>query len=650
MTKGQTNERNASSTATVGNKPAVRYVEARRVGTCAFADRIATLSIQHYKQHVHETIRTNVIPQTCIATIVAAFHATKVPPSSQQYDQCSTTPPILELKVLAMGVGTKFLSEHILKSERELKYTGNTSTSADADVSYGSAVNLFPTQYGTRLRDCHAEVLCRRAFRKYLFDCMEQLQKLSHASSSDDIAPTNHSGSNHISILQRCTSMPSVPNVNMLFTTDTNTEHQQHSLLYQLRPDVTLHMYCSSTPCGNSTIKKFASLQKEVYCANVSNDVWPSNQENHLNAPVVGHSIPLGQFAVLVKRDNPQQTQSSTTTTANVDHIRVLSKKERTWPMYSTTDWCPPGTSTVWSNQGSIHTCSDKMARWNYLGYQGSLLSSFLQEPIYVTTVTIGRKFSSMTCRRAICCRLDAHIRLSTNRASKKRAKMEYMRTDTVESMSIGTDHNEQLTRYECHHPTVMGTSIYMDESGFIDMSSITSTESNHDDTTGENEKVNDVSGQYPTPSTTSATMSTSTCGEVRFHSPMSFVTWLRHPSFSSIEKVKVTEYEIECIDGSTGLLFDDKTTDCEDNARQGSRLCTLALQKQFLRLKAMRLDTRTTVAQNMIQAQTLHEYRKLKRFVARPYEQAKDALLTEHPVFRDWRRRDIGALDSNVV
>ena len=58
----------------IGKKPAIRYVEARRIGTCAFADRIATLSIQHYKEHINATIRTNVLPQTCIATIVAAFH------------------------------------------------------------------------------------------------------------------------------------------------------------------------------------------------------------------------------------------------------------------------------------------------------------------------------------------------------------------------------------------------------------------------------------------------------------------------------------------------------------------------------------------------------------------------------------------------
>lgn len=95
----------------IEKKPAIRYVEARRIGTCAFADRIATLPIKHYKDHIDATIRTNVLPQTCIATIVAAFHLTNLPSSSlqdQQQEQEMNTPPIVDLKVLAMGVGTKF--------------------------------------------------------------------------------------------------------------------------------------------------------------------------------------------------------------------------------------------------------------------------------------------------------------------------------------------------------------------------------------------------------------------------------------------------------------------------------------------------------------------------------------------------------------
>jgi hypothetical protein len=486
---------------------------------------------------------------------------------------------------------------------------------------------IFPKQYGTRIRDCHAEVLCRRAFRKYLLDCIEQMELELLSTSSND-------NRNDISILERCM----VPNHNQLVSTSSNIENQSQ-MLYQLRPDVTLHMYCSSTPCGNSTIKKFATLQKEIYCSTLPNDKWPSNRHNHLNSPVVGHSIPLGQFALLVKKDN-HTVPTSATTTYDICHVRVLSNKEGTWPIYNTTDWCPPGTTTVWSNQGSIHTCSDKIARWNYLGYQGSLLSTYLKAPIYIATITVGRKFSSMTCRRAICCRLDAHIKISTNSKSKKRALIENLCDETIELTTNSEELNEFPPRYQLHHPTVMGTSVYMDETGFIDMSAISQMESTYSKTTSDCEMDDNGSGRC-TISTSYLPFSNSS-GEIRFLSPMSFVTWLRHPSLSSIIKMKDTDYEMECIDGSTGFLMDDTTSDCDENGKRKSKVCSFELMNQFFRLKSMKLGTPSTTTseeQNMMQAQTLSEYRKVKRFVAGPYEDVKNYLLSKHPVLRDWKR-----------
>jgi hypothetical protein len=390
----------------------------------------------------------------------------------------------------------------------------------------------------------------------------------------------------------------------------------------------------------------------------------------------VGHSIPLGQFALLVKRDNSHEKQSTSipvaaTTTAttsnnNMDLIRILSKKERTFPIYNTTDWCPPGTTTVWSNQGSIHTCSDKMARWNYLGYQGALLSTFLSEPIYVTTVTVGRKFSSMTCRRAICCRLDAHMKASTNRTSKKRLKVDdTKRTDIDESLSSTTDPYNQLQKYQLHHPTVMGTSVYMDESGCIDMSSsisLTVASTHYNDTTNESQNKNKSSPSTTTPTTSTTSSKSNTSGEVRFHSPLSFVTWLQHPlsmlpssSSSSSTRVRDSEYVMECIDGSTGFLIDAIAPDCSDRpiaARQSSEICTLALLKQYLRVKSMRVDPNTSLSleQLITPALTLYKYRRLKVAAAWSYEQAKDTLLTTHPIFRDWKRRDSGMTGANVI
>ena len=52
--------------------------------------------------------------------------------------------------MIGLGVGTKFLPESILRKEIEESEQEGASTT---------------TRYGERVRDCHAEVLARRAFR-----------------------------------------------------------------------------------------------------------------------------------------------------------------------------------------------------------------------------------------------------------------------------------------------------------------------------------------------------------------------------------------------------------------------------------------------------------------------------------------------------
>jgi Adenosine-deaminase (editase) domain len=407
-----------------------------------------------------------------------------------------------------------------------------------------------------------------------------------------DLVGDRTAGSDVLSILQRCDS--------------TESSSSPATLRYTLKPGVTLHVYCSSSPCGNSVLKKFCTMQKEVYQDQFSDNEWPV----HPHEAMPGHSIPLGQFALLVKKDNNSSIDSTDTSENSGNSVaavnpvskkRKLSKKQEQWPVNSQMAWCPPGTTTVWSGQGSLHTCSDKLARWNCLGLQGSLLASILTDPLYMSSLTVGRKFSAVTCRRAVCCRLVTNKCDTSHRS---------FHDDTAST-------NDNPQQFRLHHPTVMGTAVYMDETGVIDMT------------------VPNETGQ-----------------DVRFYSSQSWVSWL----------LPKNEYAVECIDGFTGYAVsgddssppDKQLTEISSNLR--SQISTAALVKCFLEIESVVQQSSQPSSSNDDYAlisgltkstrirsvpATLHELRCLKASLSSPYEKAKSDLLTKHPVLRDWKRRE---------
>ena len=173
----------------------VRHAERRRTATCRFADRVAQHSVDYYQKQIPPNQRP---PQTCMATLVAHFQDTQ------------------RLFVLSMGVGTKFLSESSLREEE------------------ASSI------YGRRVRDSHAEVLARRAFRRRLtLEILEDLKgKLPEEQTGDSKR-----------ILRRSTNQVQGSNGDRI--------------RYALREGVTLHMYTSSAPCGNATVSE-ANLYRYV--------------------------------------------------------------------------------------------------------------------------------------------------------------------------------------------------------------------------------------------------------------------------------------------------------------------------------------------------------------------------------------------------
>jgi len=494
----------------------VRHAEKRRPSTCRFADAIATVSVDAYRACVSESFRERQ-KQTCMATIVAHFASDG------------------HLQVMGLGVGTKFLTESILREEER------------GDGRVGRSLEGV-SEYGSRVRDCHAEVLARRAFRRQISLEMKMLQ--------DD-------------------KLVEQPNLESMYRPILRLGADSS---FKLVDGVTLHFYSSSAPCGNAVLKKFAKMEKETFNGDLGVNEWPMTKHE----PVQAHSIRLGQLSLLVKKDS---TAEKVITNMNTE------AKGKVWPANQNDDWCPPGTSIVAFRQGSLHSCSDKVCRWNCLGLQGSLLASVLEIPLYMSSITVGRKLTGCICRRALCCRADGFGQVRKRKHSSR----------------DGSDNSSApSSKYSLQHPAVMGTGVYMDDTGTIDMSNA-------------HERDQDV----------------------RFDCSLAWVWW---PLIGCDRRSVAgeTSVDAECIDCHTGFAcdYDEKQQHETEKGSKRKSNVSLVSSSSLVQLFALLMHKKCDGVAASIPT-TLKQLRALKRNVSQEYEAAKDNLLSKHRVFRQWRRRE---------
>jgi hypothetical protein len=342
-------------------------------------------------------------------------------------------------------------------------------------------------------------------------------------------------------------------------------------------------------------------MHKEKFLDELGDNEWPQT----LHEPMHGHSVKLGQFSLLVKKDREnndtvdeavsndqedQQDDDSSSRKRPLQDSKPSKKGKKAWPASTTDDWCPPGTSIVPLEKGSLHTCSDKICRWNMLGVQGSLLTSILEAPLYMSTLTVGRKLTECICRRAVCCRVGAHWECSSTQGH-------------------GSSTTTGNMFFQLHHPAIMGTGVYMDEIGVV--------ETNVDER-----------GQ-----------------DVRFHSTLAWAGWAPF----GVENDAKDGATLDCIDGATGFVApdsEDESAAATMSAPISSRVSTLDLKELFLEAFENTVSSVDVSKQNDSIDTTrnnpsrLLELRKLKQQVAPDYEHAKDTLLSKHRVLRQWKRR----------
>ena len=132
-----------------GGAPGPRSAEhaARRTSSCAFAENLASAAIAARDAAVAA------LPEPARARALAASRGQTVLAAVVARD--ARRDPLL--RVVALGSGTKFLR----------------AADVDADANVGE-----------RVRDCHAEVLARRAFKRFLYHQMAVCAEVGDAPSS----------------------------------------------------------------------------------------------------------------------------------------------------------------------------------------------------------------------------------------------------------------------------------------------------------------------------------------------------------------------------------------------------------------------------------------------------------------------------------
>lgn len=176
--------------------------------------------------------------------------------------------------------------------------------------------------------------------------------------------------------------------------------------MMRVKRGMSLHLYVSSAPCGNATVRRWAKgrttkRRDELGDSGVPREAHETLQRSALDA---------GQVALCVKVIKASKDEETPE-----DLRRMIDRGE-----------LAPGTAPVKGVVGKeALTCSDKLCVWNVVGYQGALVGRFLRDPLYVDTITIGRKFSEPHLCRAMCCRVDGFVSACGGFATRHPALME---------------------------------------------------------------------------------------------------------------------------------------------------------------------------------------------------------------------------------
>nr|XP_061813072.1 tRNA-specific adenosine deaminase 1-like [Nerophis lumbriciformis] len=304
---------------------------------------------------------------------------------------------IVEKEVVSIGTGTKCI--------------GRTAMSPKGDV----------------LNDSHAEVIARRGCIRYL---IHELHRAVTGMGSSVYCQSKHQGK------------------------------------WRLQPGISFLFFTSHTPCGDASIipingshlqpcPSVSSInndkgtdgrglkRKAEHLISLQNSKRPSLEEKETeetkqeglyvskrasSSSTVGDEPPQSSSAKTHQETilhSSAELAENTSSISNVNHTVCARQNSPVYDVLRTgAKSVPGGLSDPLQPGAGYHStgllrvkpgrgeptlslsCSDKMARWGVLGFQGALLSHYLQEALYFSTVVVGKcPFSQEAMQRALITR-----------------------------------------------------------------------------------------------------------------------------------------------------------------------------------------------------------------------------------------------------
>lgn len=140
-----------------------------------------------------------------------------------------------------------------------------------------------------------------------------------------------------------------------------------HGPTIHLKDSYKLHLYISTAPCGDGAqFSRDENENREPPSDGIHNPTMSGKSQGVLRTKMEG-----GEGTIPIAEETQPQTWDGI---LQGGRLRTMS-------------------------------CSDKIARWNVLGLQGSLLSLYIQ-PVYMTSLTLGSLHHHGHLSRAVCCRM----------------------------------------------------------------------------------------------------------------------------------------------------------------------------------------------------------------------------------------------------